>query len=290
MNVLTPNTISDAMIASSIAEPDTGETVWTAYTSTIGDERILTTTHRKYRAAIASTDSPDVGVLASPKTWVDIGPTNRWAMLDNRNSTQSIAAGGVNIEYTPGRVTPAVAGFNITGSSSIDITVTLPSEGVIYTRSVPMVDNSDVYDYFTWSWEPLKTRTEFIVTDLPFYSATTIEVDFAGSDDVGVGSVVFGSVTRLGDINYGTSYKLLAGGVEDDSATMKLIDYKFTIWINQGGFIYRTLERLLGKPAVYFANENVDNGAMVLGFYVDSNISIDTPSFCPVSLSVKGVN
>ena len=47
---------------------------------------------------------------------------------------------------------------------------------------------------------------------------------------------------------------------------------------------------MIGEPAVYFATENVDNGAMVLGFYLDSNISIDTPSFCPVSLSVKEVN
>jgi len=288
MYVITPNTVTS--FNSTIPEPDTGETLWSAGLSTIGDVRILTTTHRKYRAAVASTDSPDVGVLADPKTWVDIGPTNKWAMVDNRNSTQSIAAGGINIDYTPSRVTPTVSGFNITGAASVDITVTLPSSGEIYSRSVPRIDNTGVFDFFTWLWSPLVTRTEFIVTDLPFYSSATIDVDFVGSGDVGVGSVVFGTATQLGEINYGTSFKLLAGGIEDDSATMKLIDYKFTIWNNQGGFVFRTLESLLGKPAVYFANENIDNGAMVLGFYQDSNISIDTPSFCPVSLSVKGVN
>jgi len=290
MYVITPSTINDAMITSSIAEPDTDETVWSAGTSTIGQVRILTTTHRKYRATVASTDSPDVGVLADPKTWVDIGPTNKWAMLDNRNSTQSIAEGGIDIQFTPGTVTPSVSGFNITGATTVDITVTFDSSGAIYEKSISMVDNSSVYDYWTWSWSPIKTRTEFIVTDLPFYSSAVIDIDFVGPGTVGVGSVVFGTSTQLGAINYGTSFKLLAGGIEDDSATMKLIDYKFTIWNNQGGFVFRILESLLGKPAVYFANENIDNGAMVLGFYQDSNISIDTPSFCPVSLSVKGVN
>lgn len=290
MYVITPNVVT--ALTSTIPEPDTGagEVAWTAGASTVGQERILTTTHRKYRAAIVSTDSPDVGVLADPKTWVDIGPTNKWAMIDNRNSTQSIDSGGITISYAPGRVTPTVSGFNITGVSSVDISVSIPVTGEIYTKSVPMVDNSGVYDYFTWCWSPLVTKTEFVVTDLPFYATATIELDFVATGDTGVGSVVFGTATQLGAINYGTSFKLLAGGIEDDSAVMKLIDYKFTIWNNQGGAVFRLLETVLGKPAVYFANENIDNGAMVLGYYVDSNISIDTPSYCPVSLSVKGVN
>lgn len=292
MYVIAPNKVSDGSFVSTIPEPDTSvfEVVWSAGTSVVGDERILTSTHRRYRASIASTDSPDVGVKKDPKTWVDIGPTNKWAMLDNRNSTQSVDNGGITIEYTPNRVTPTVSGFNITGATSVDITVTMPSSGEIYTKSIPMTDNSEVYDFFTWLWSPLVTKAEFIVTDLPFYSSATIEVDFVGIGDVGVGSVVFGTATQLGEINYGTSFKLLAGGIEDDSATMKLIDYKFTIWNNRGGFVFRTLENLLGIPAVYFANENIDNGAMVFGYYQDSNISIDTPSFCPVSLSVKGVS
>ena len=288
MYVKAPRTISD--FTSNISEPDTGETAWTAGTSTVGDIRILTTTHRKYRATVASTDSPDVGVLKDPKTWVDIGPTNKWAWADNRNSTQSIATGGVEVEVNLGIVAPSLSGFNITGASSIEIVVSLASDGVIATRSIPMIDNSEINDYFPWFFSEIANRTEFIVTDLPFYGGATINVEAVGTGDVGVGSLVFGTPFQLGAINYGTSYKLLAGGVEDDSATMKLIDYKFTIWTNQGGSTYRKLESLLGKPAVYFATESVDNGAMVLGFYVDSNISIDTPAFSPVALSVKGVN
>ena len=288
MYVKAPITISD--FTSNISEPDTGETEWSAGTSTVGNIRILTSTHRKYRAAVASTDSPDVGVLKDPKTWVDIGPTNKWAWADNRNSTQSIATGGVEVEVNLGIVAPSLSGFNITGASSIEIVVSLASDGVIATRSIPMIDNSEINDYFPWFFSEIANRTEFIVTDLPFYGGATINVEAVGTGDVGVGSLVFGTPFQLGAINYGTSYKLLAGGVEDDSATMKLIDYKFTIWTNQGGSTYRKLESLLGKPAVYFATENVDNGAMVLGFYVDSNISIDTPAFSPVALSVKGVN
>lgn len=288
MYLIKPHTISD--FESTIPEPDTGETVWSAYTSTVGDVRILTTTHRKYRAAIASTDSPDVGATKDPKTWVDIGPTNRWAWADNRNTTQSVATGGMTIETTLGVVSSSLSGFNITGASSVIINVIVESSGVVTPIVIPMIDNSEINDYFQWFFNEIVNKTEFIVTNLPFYGNATIDVEFVGTGDVGVGSLVFGNPDRLGDINYGTSYKLLAGGVEDDSATMKLIDYKFTIWNNQGGSTYRKLASLIGKPAVYFATENVDNGAMVLGYYVDSNISIDTPSFCPVSLSVKEVN
>lgn len=292
MYVIVPRTIDDADFSSDIPEPDTsvGEIEWTAYTSTIGDERIVVATHRKYKALAATTDDPETGAAKPVPTWLDIGPTNRWAIWDNKNQTQSTAYGGWELEYTPGTVTPAVAGFNITGSTQVVISVTYGGAGSPWTRTIPMVDNTEVVDYWTWCFLPLAYRTEFVVTDMPFYADAVINVDFQGEDYVNVGSLVFGSPTFLGDINYGTSYKLLAGGIEDDSAALKLVDYKFTITKNSGGIVFRTLTGLLKVPAVYYATENVDDGTMVLGYYVDSNISIDTPIFCPVSLQVREVS
>ena len=289
MYVIAPRTINDFM--SQIAEPDSsaGEVEWSPYVSAIGDERIVVATHRRYKAAISSSDDPVTGSMKNPKTWVDISPTNKWAIFDNKNSTQSMKYGGWYLQYTPGTVTPNVAGFNITGAKKVVVTVTSDSLPQPWVKEIPMVDNSAVIDYWTWSFLPLAFRAEFIVTDMPFYSDAIIKLDFQGEDYVGVGSVIFGTSTYLGAINYGTSFKLLAGGIEDDSAALKLIDYKFTITKNDGGSVFRLFKSLLKKPAVYFASENVDDGSMVLGYYVDSNISIDTPIFEPVSLSVKEV-
>lgn len=45
------------------------------------DKGILTSTHRKYEALAASSG---VSPSTDPAKWLDLGPTNRWAMFDAR--------------------------------------------------------------------------------------------------------------------------------------------------------------------------------------------------------------
>lgn len=87
MIVIPPIPITSSVLASStVAEPSAGEVVWDATTSyAVGDVVIRTTTHRKYECQIAGVDStiPE----NAPARWLDIGPTNKWAMFDqNRNA------------------------------------------------------------------------------------------------------------------------------------------------------------------------------------------------------------
>ena len=77
MKLIRPTTLTDAMLSSSTA-PENDYAAWgsgTAYA--VGARVILTSTHRRYEALAASTG---VNPASDPTKWLDIGPTNRWAL------------------------------------------------------------------------------------------------------------------------------------------------------------------------------------------------------------------
>ena len=246
MRVIKPIGITDAILTSStIAEPDTGETTWSAGTYTLGTRRIKTDTHRVYEVvADPSTaddpDAPNEGINADPATWVDVSATNKWAMFDLVNSTQSLEDTQLIVEVDTGIVTNSVAGINITGASDINVTMTDPVDGIVYDTDIDMVDNSDVADWYYYFFSPIVNRTEFALVDLPAYADATIKVTIDGdSGEIGVGNLIFGNFLELGVANYGSSLQLLDFSKKETDSfgntvvipgrTSKLVDFDVTI-------------------------------------------------------------
>lgn len=111
MNVIPPITITDALLTSStIAEPDTGEAVYSAGTTYgLGAVVISTTTHLKYTSLQAGNLGHPLSaaiaqgvVPTAADWWVMSGPTNKWAMFDLMRSTASIAPLALTAVVTPG--------------------------------------------------------------------------------------------------------------------------------------------------------------------------------------------
>ena len=82
MQFIKPVSISDAtLISSTIAETD--YSAWSSGTTyALGDKVILTSTHRVYESLQAANTNHNPTEAAST-WWLDIGPTNRWAMFDD---------------------------------------------------------------------------------------------------------------------------------------------------------------------------------------------------------------
>ena len=100
MRLIRPTTLTDAMLTSSTA-PETDYPAWSSVTAyTVGARVILTATHRRYEALAASTN---VSPSTDPTKWLDLGPTNRWAMFDARVGTAtSRARAGASTSLTKG--------------------------------------------------------------------------------------------------------------------------------------------------------------------------------------------
>lgn len=299
MFAIKPITITEVMMTNNIPEPDSsvGEVEWSAGTFNLGDQRIVSSTHRVYRvvAIPSTTDSPLVGVLADPATWVDIGPTNAWAAFDSINNTR---ATGADLQYViePGTVVTTVAGINISGAETINVTVTSPSMPDDVSIDVPMVDNSMIDDFFDYFFEELITRSEFIVPDLPFYSDTTITVTING-DEVGIGNLIIGKELDFGKANYGTGLSSLNFGKVTESPygyvtftpgnKVKLVDFNVTIQTAKVNYVFNQLKQLIDIPTLWYATGNLDDPTLVFGYHRDSRINIAYPSISDCTIQVR---
>ncbi|MGE4534644.1 hypothetical protein, partial [Halomonas sp.] len=148
MRIIRPITVTDAVLdASNLPEDDYPE--WDSGTTySTGDRVIKASTHRVYESQTDSnSDDPEVGVNADPPTWLDIGPTNRWAPFDEKIGTvaagaevidpsyliDDASANGVSYTFTPSALVDSVALINLSGVV-LYVKVETTTEGIVYER------------------------------------------------------------------------------------------------------------------------------------------------------------
>lgn len=301
MRVVRPITMTDSILVSTIPEPDASvsEVLWTAGTYNAGDERIKTTTHRNYRATSTTNEDPEVGVLSDPPTWIDFAPTNKYAMFDSVNGTVSTDSTALDVDITPGEVANSVSGFNITGASTVTVIMDDPADGEVYNTVIDMVDNSDIFDYWEYFFEPIINKTEFSLLGLPAYNQATLSINFAGDADISVGTLVIGKEINLGIARYGGSLKLLdfSKKTQDEfgnfiitqGRTSKLVEFDVAIPAKKTKFVFNTLSALTTTPSVWIGSDDIDDASLVFGYYRDSQINISNPTFNDCTITVEGL-
>lgn len=301
MRVIKPIEITDLILTSStIAEPDTGETVWTPGTRLLGERFISTVEHRVYEVVAdpSTTDDPVDGVDATPATWVNVAPTNRFAMFDSINSTQSSETTQLIIEIDAGVVTNSVAGFSIDEANDINITVTDPTEGVVFDFDIDMNDNSEIIDWYQYYFSPIVRVREFALLDLPAFPNATVKMTVDGND-IKFGNFVIGNVLDLGTANFGTSLQLLDFSKKEtdifgnvvvvEGRNSKLVDYDVTILRTKVGFVFNTLASLTTIPSVYLGGTGINDPTLVFGYYRDSQINISSPIIVDATITIEGL-
>lgn len=300
MKVIKPINIDDSnLLSSTIPEPDSsaGEIEWTAGTYVKGVRRIVSSEHKVYEVVADpdTTDNPVTGAAASPQTWVEVGPTNKYAMFDNVNSTTS-NGDDIVVELKTGFVAAGLAGFNIT-ANSINITCVSAVDGEVYNIDIEMIDNSEVVDWLTYFTEPFVITDQFILTDIPAYSDLTTTVTFTGVS-ASVGTLINGKVVDLGVAQYGTSWQGLDFSKKErdqfgnvaikPGLTADRLDYDVTAERDRFPSLKRELRSLVGIPTVWIGNPDKPNdGTATFGYYVDNQINISNPALLDLTITVE---
>lgn len=302
MRVVVPRTIDDIILTSStISEPDDDETVFSAGPSLpLGTERINTTTHRVYQVVdpAGTTDDPIDGIIATPPTWVNVRPTNKFAMFDNINSTQSEETTQLITEFEFGVVTDTVAGFNIAEVDTINITVTDPVEGEVFNFDVDMNDNSKINDFWEWHFIPVAKKREFIVSDLPYFSDATIKLTADGTD-IKFGSLIIGNETFLGVSKVGAGLQIVdfsrketddfGNTVVIPGRNSKLVEFDVVVDISDVGFVFNTLSDLTTIPSVWSSSQEVDDPTLSFGYYRDAQQNLTNHAFTDLTITVESL-
>jgi hypothetical protein len=296
MRLIRPTTLTDAMLTSSTA-PETDHAAWSSVTAyTVGARVILTATHRRYEALAASTN---VSPSTDPTKWLDLGPTNRWAMFDARVGTATSRAASLQVGLAPG----AIDALALIDTEAESATVTLTAGGVqVYSRSQTFnVGGVAIDNWFSWFFEPLGQKTSMLFLDVPVYAAGQLSVTLTRdnpADSVSCGTLLVGRQLSLGDTEHGADIGIIDYSRKEtdqfgvtsvvERAFAKRMTAKVVMPTDAIDDIHRSLAALRATPVLWIGSESFES-LTVYGFYKEFSIDIAYPTVSYCSLTIEGL-
>lgn len=297
MLLIRPATINDAaLVSSNVPESEAVYNPATTYsTGNIVRGNVTLTAHRLF----ASLANSNVGNPLSDATkWLEIGPTNRWAMFDTIVGTQTENADSIEVELTtPGRV-DSVSAINV-NAASITVVMTDAIDGEVFNETVSLVSPSGIIDWYAYFFEPIERQSDVVVMGLPPYAGATVQVSL---DDAGgtamCGALVFGQSKNIGEAQHGATV-----GIKDytrkeanDFGDFVVVERAFSkrasfnIWMAAGltDEVQKLLASYRATPIVYVGSDAFTS-TIVFGFYRDFNIELAGPNHSLCSLEIEGL-
>ena len=296
--VIKPVSIAGSMLHNtSVGEPSAGETAWSpGATYAVGDRRIRSTTHRIYEARVAGVDAglPE----ATPARWLDVGPTNAWAMFDDIVDTQTTASGSITAVVKPGYVN-SLALVNIQGSQ-VAVTVRDGLAGpIVYDRSITL-ETAVIADWYQYFFEPTSQPGDLVLTDLPPYGNAHVTVVLSAAGEVALGGLILGTSYVLGETEFGATAGIIdfSRKETDEFGTTFLVRRRFSkraSWRlmldnSQLNKEQQVLSSLRATPCVWIGSEIQMFGPLVVfGFYKDFSLEIAYPLESLCSIEIEGL-
>ena len=195
MKLIEPQSI--LLLSSTVPENDAP--AWGAGTAYKTDDPVVFD-HKVYKAVRDGTgEQPDQHCEGTDAAWRLVGPTNRYAMLDQYVSTQTVAAEDVmTFTVTFNRCTAfALLNFKAT---SIRAVVKDGDGLVMYDRTVNTL--KDVDGYWNYYFLPLERIVDQAVTNIPVSPVATLEVTLTQEGGPALGQVIAGQAWPIGETQY----------------------------------------------------------------------------------------
>lgn len=329
LKVMRPTVVTDAMLVS-CSIPETDYPAWAAATSYVVGARVIrTTTHRIYQAVTAiagnaSNAAPEND--ANHTAWVEIGPTNRWAMFDQRVSTRSTGSySTLTVQIQPGRCNGVslmdmvnVPEFTIEVSWSAEsgitkdettdyaygITlrtiITATQVRLIYAANLRQRNVSNWKEYFL---EPYAIKTDVFIGFSSRSDATitlTVPPLPVGGPVPQIGAFMLGNYVELGDVGRDadagaesyTSIQTDEWGISRivERDYVKRISYPILVYNYGLNRIFSTLAELESNPAVFVGSDDFRYTPYTVYGVVESfNVGAGNGNSSICNINVKGI-
>ena len=259
MKVIKPTPISAAMLVSTTATET--YSAWLAATAySVGNIALRTTTERLYERIVAGTTA--TAPESDPANWLDIGPSNKWAMFDSNVSTATTRASSLTVVVKPGYANSA-AFFGLAGGV-IDITVRDALAGAVVFTGSKTLDGAVISSWFDYFFEPTDQLTEAVFTDLPPYVDAHITVVVTGST-ASIGVMLAGLAYQTGITLSGVALETIDYSVKDTDAfgvvtfvrrnNSKRMTASMHLTNGEINRVQRLLESITATPCAWIASE-----------------------------------
>lgn len=212
MEYIIPVLINDAsLLSSNVAMPDateSGLTVWAVgQTITAGQERFYSVADKHW--IVRALQNHTTSALNAPTGqdddtfWVLVRQANRWRMFDQSSTSQTENTNTIEVSLA---VSGAVDGlyFGNLDANEVNVEVLDVNDNVIYDRTFSLVNNSLIYDWYTYMFAPFVQSKDLYVNDIPIYYSTTINITITKTGSTAkCGVFVAGQRKYIGFIEYG---------------------------------------------------------------------------------------
>lgn len=256
------------LAASSVAEDDHAE--WASGTTyALGERVIKAATHRVYESAMAANTGNDPGEPNG--AWIDIGPTNRWAMFDEALGTATSAATSIAVTVTATGA-DAVALLDVTGA-----TVRVEAGG--YDRMQDVGPGA------------------LLFLDMP---ATTgpVTVTISGSGTVAVGTMLLGKLVRLGVTGAAPTTGITDFSRKEadefgevavvERAWAKRMTAQAQIATAALDLVANRIATVRARPSLWIGDDEIDS-LIVYGFFRDFTVEVGE-NVSTLSLTIEGLS
>lgn len=256
--------------------------------------------HRKYESQAAGNVGNPPAIDDGTK-WLDVGPTNKWAMFDLERNTATFGASPLTVVITPGQRVDSIGLVGLV-ADSVTITVTVSAVTVYtYTQSLSTREVLSWYDYF---FTPFSTQAAIAKFDLPPYVNAVITVTLTrASGYVYCGGLVLGTSTYIGRTLH---------DAENVALNFSTVDRTFdgTATLVRRRTVPKTTQKvrcskaavtkltdlrsdLNAVPALWSGLDDTSSGyfeaLLILGFYRTFTITMDQPDEALVTLELEEV-
>lgn len=312
MKVIPPIEIVDALLLSSTAtEPAPGspstESVYNAAaTYGLGAEVVSTVYHRKFESLQAGNIGRSLPVPPETETdwWIDVGPTNKWAMFDLYRSTQTESPSPLTVVISPGERINAIGLLKLDATSiriSLDSAVGSPS--VNYYTHIEDLSTRDVRNWYDWFFEPFTQKTEVVRFDVPAYINAILTVTITNTGgEAACGALVIGSAEDLGTAQRDAEFEMVqysqitrdafGNATLTPRRSIPTTEQKLLIDAVNVSAVAEVLELLDAVPALYSALDDTDHDLfkpmLILGIYRNARFKLGDPT-CELQLKLEEI-
>ena len=261
----------------------------------LDDIVISTTTNHAYQSLQAANTGHS---LSDTAWWLDIGPTNRYKMFDQSNTSQTENGESIDVTIDVTGRANSVSVLNLVGAS-LQVIISTTEDGEIYNETINLVSSGGVTNWWEYFFQPVTRYGDWTITDLPVNNNPTIRVILTDPDATAkIGSLVVGLSRDIGTVIYPSSI-----GIQDYSRKeaddfgnytivqrdfAKRASLKVVVAENNVDAITTILAELRATPVVFVGVEQF-RSTWIYGFYKDWSWQFAGPNESYLNLELEGL-
>lgn len=266
----------------------------------LGDEVIRDSSHRKYRCLVDETFSDPLLTTTGDALaeWIDIGPTNKWAMFDGKVKNKTKSTTDFTLDVVSSAIFDNVSFFGVVVVESIRVEVIYGGE-TIYDETKGFIDLSSIVDHYSYAFYQLIFANDGIFKDIPPYIGSTIRVTFTGTGSgIEVGAMLFGMSKSMGvtcintksnTIDYSdVEYDVFGELSEVERPVVSYNTYEIDIPKPLAQSVERRLRSSRGVDCVWVGDIGDNQDLITYGRYERSPVTYSNPSVVSYSVKVRG--